>query len=162
MAFKASFNLTGVSVPQETFVVTRRGQDLGVRDKAATRQETVVGAQLSKHLDGNIIALQAENRANIVQTTTSHKVPRGRVANSHHPRRAKRDSVDFVGGDSIPNQQLSVLGSGDNVFVVVRPVQSVDLGQVTFQGTTDFHLAFGGGVNSASKVLHCENHRSAT
>ena len=154
VTFKAGLNLSRLDIPQETFVVTRRGQDLGVGNKATARQETVVRAQFPEDLDGDLLGGQIEDRANVVQTTTGNKVTRGRVADSHHPGRTKGDGVDLVGRDSVPNQQLSVLRGGNNVFVIIRPVQSIDLGQVTLQGPTDLHLALGGAINAPSEVLH--------
>lgn len=45
----------------------------------------------------------------------------------------------LVGGVSVPDNELAVLGGRDDVPVVGRPVHGVDLGEMTLEGTTDPH-----------------------
>lgn len=39
--------------------------------------------------------------------------------------------MDFVGGVGVPNDELAVLGGGDEVSPIGRPVHGVDLGEMS-------------------------------
>jgi hypothetical protein len=53
--------------------------------------------------------MQVVDGANVVETTTSDKISRWGISAGHDPARSKRNSMDFVGGVCIPNNQFSVL-----------------------------------------------------
>lgn len=47
---------------------------------------TSVRRQLTHDLDVPVLALEVVDGAHVVQTATSHEVPRRRIGTSHHPR----------------------------------------------------------------------------
>ncbi len=159
MAFKFGFNLASLNVPQEALVITRGSNELLVVDKSAAGKETVVCAQFTAHFDGNILAVQVEDRADVIKTTTSNKAARGRIGNSHDPGRSERNSVDLVGRNGVPNQQFTILGSRNHVLAVIRPMESIDLSKMAFKCAANLHLAFRGSIDTTSEVLHCEEER---
>lgn len=54
---------------------------------------TCVSGQLSCDADVALTGLQAVYRADVVQTSAGHIVPRGGVGARHHPGRAQRDGM---------------------------------------------------------------------
>jgi hypothetical protein len=55
--------------------------------------------------------------------------------------------MDLVRSVRIPDDQFPILGSRDQVSFIRRPMHRVDLGQVTFQGSSDSHDYSGKGFD---------------
>ena len=60
---------------------------------------------------------------------------------THEERRGM--AWTLVCRESIPDDEFAVLRRGDKVTLVRVPMHRVNLGQMTFESSTDFHLEFG-------------------
>ena len=133
--FGASLN-----IPLHACHVSGGGQDTPVIDKTTTGEIAGVARQLTSHPSRAIpILIQVVNGANIVQTTARNVVSAWCVGASHDPGRPKRNCVDFVGGVSIPDDELAVLRGGNEMPSVSRPMHGVDLGQMALQRPLGLH-----------------------
>lgn len=93
-----------------------------------------MAGQLAGDASGAIpILIEVVNGANVVETTARNVVAAGGICTSHDPRRPQGNSVDFVGGVGVPNNQFAVLGGGNEMPPVGRPVHGVDLCQMSFE-----------------------------
>jgi len=133
----------GFNVPQYTSGVARGGDDLGITDETAARQVALVMSQLRIGLLRQVVVLavgQAIDGAEVIEAAARHEVARGRIGASHDPRRAQGNGMDFIGGESVPNNELSVLRGRDQMArVVAGPVHGVDLAEVALQNATLLH-----------------------
>lgn len=122
---------TGIDIPEHASHVTRavgpsyqhsivgEGENLGSPgDDLTVAQETAAAevARVSAQLFGSFwccgtsfFASEIVDGADVIQATTSDKVARGRVCASHDPAGTERDSMNFVGSRSVPDEKLSVL-----------------------------------------------------
>lgn len=128
-----------LNVPKNAGHVTGGGDDLLLIEETAAREEASVGAKLTADSDGELSASKVVNRANVVETSASNEAARGGESAGHDPRRSKRNSVNLVRGDGIPNQELAVLGSRNEVRLVLGPVHGINLSQVTLQSSSNSH-----------------------
>ena len=90
---------------------------------------------------GRTIALlvQVVDGADVVETTASHEVTTGCIGASHNPGGTQGNGVDLVGGIGIPNNELAILRSRNQVPPIGRPVHGVNLSQVTLQCSLGLH-----------------------
>jgi hypothetical protein len=101
---------TSLDVPQHAGHITRAGDNLAVIDKPTAAEITRMCAQFASAPDiGSLSAMQIVNRAYVVKTSTSDEISRRGISASHDPARSKWNSMNFVGGVRIPNDQFTVL-----------------------------------------------------
>ena len=122
----------GLNVPQHAGHVTRGCQDAAVVDETAAREVPGVTGKLPSNTGWTFTRGQVVNRADIVETATSHIVAAGSIRASHHPRRAEGNGMDFVGGIGIPDDELAVLRCRDQVPPISGPMHCIYLGQMPF------------------------------
>lgn len=127
-----------LNVPEHTRHVAGRGDDLPVVYEATAAEVPGVCAELSGDLD--LPARRARPRsaegvdgADVVEATAGDEVPGGGIGGGHDPGGAEWDGVDLVGGVGVPDDELAVLGGGDDVAGVGGPVEGVDLGEVALE-----------------------------
>ena len=77
------------SMSQRRQDITGAGEDLAVAEEAAAGEVSCVCAQLPGHPHGALFRLQVVNRANVVQTTTGHKVSRGGILKKSKKKKKK-------------------------------------------------------------------------
>lgn len=131
---------TSLNIPEHTGHVARGGDDLTVVDEAAATKVARVGAELPGAFQAvAVLAVEVVNRADVVKPTARDKVAGRRVGACHDPAGAKWDSVNFVGCVGVPNDKLAILGRGDEVTTVSRPVHGVDFGEMTPKGAPGAH-----------------------
>ena len=119
---------TGLDVPENAGHITGRRDDLSVVDEATAGEITGVGGELAGTLDTHAVLVpEVVDGTNVVETTAGDKGGGGRVGAGHDPGGAEGDSVDLVGGVGVPDDELSVLGGGDEMALVGGPVHSIDL-----------------------------------
>ena len=82
---------------------------------------------------------QVVDGADVVKTTARDVVARRRVGAGHDPRGSQRDGVDLVRCVSVPDDELSVLGGGDEMSSVGGPVHGVDLGKMALECALGLH-----------------------
>lgn len=125
-------------------------------DKAAAREVAGVSAQFTSPLDAasTLLVVEVVDRTDVVQTTTGDKVARWRVGASHDPARPERNGVDLVGGVGVPNDELSVLRSRDQVPAVDRPMHGVNLGKMSSESSSRPHDNTGEWVDLGSHGAH--------
>jgi len=129
----------GLDVPQDTSGITRRGQNLIILDETAARQVTLVLSKLgmSLLLAIDVVLGQLVHGAQVVEATAGHESAGRRVGASHDPGGTKRDGVHLVGGERVPDDELTVLRSRHQVTGVRSgPVHGIDLAKVTLEDTT--------------------------
>lgn len=127
-----------LNVPEHTRHVAGRGDDLPVVYEAAAAEVPGVCAELSGDLDlparrARPRSAQGVDGADVVEATAGDEVPGGGIGGGHDPGGAEWDGVDLVGGVGIPDDELAVLGGGDDVAGVGGPVEGVDLGEVALE-----------------------------
>ena len=121
--------------------------NLLIRDESAARQVTLVLCELSIRLlsrSRGLCALGSRGHlvdgAEIVETAARDELSRRAVRAGHDPRRSQRDGVHLVGGESVPDDELTVLRSGHQVAAVGgRPVQRVNLAEVALEDAPLLH-----------------------
>jgi len=146
----------GFNVPQHTGHVTGRSDNLSVIDEPAAREIARVSTEFPGALDrANPAFLRTEivNGANVVETTAGDKVARRRIGTGHDPRRAKGDGMDLVRCVGIPDDELAVLRSRDQVALVGSPVHCVNLSQMTLERSPRLH-------HDPGQRLHLTGHSS--
>lgn len=129
MIAKFHHSNASLDVPEHAGHVAGRGDDLSVIDKSTAREITGVGTQFTGTLNGTDTALfgtEVVNRANVIETTAGNKVARGRVCAGHDPGGAQGDGMDLVGRVGVPDDELAVLGGGDEMALVSSPVHGVN------------------------------------
>jgi hypothetical protein len=132
--------LARLDIPLHAGHVAGRGQDAPVVDEAAARQVAGVARQLTGDARGAVALLvQVVDGADVVETTACDKVSARGVGASHDPGRTQGDGVDLVGCVGVPDNELAVLGGGDEVPSVGGPVHGVDLGQMTLESAFRLH-----------------------
>lgn len=130
-----------LNVPEHTRHVAGRGDDLPVVYEAAAAEVPGVCAELSGDLDlparrarrARPRSAQGVDGADVVEATAGDEVPGGGIGGGHDPGGAEWDGVDLVGGVGVPDDELAVLGGGDDVAGVGGPVEGVDLGEVALE-----------------------------
>ena len=75
--------------------VPRRGEDLGVVQKAAGGEVAIVPLELLADPHVPLLGPQAVDGADVVQPSTGHIAARGSVRTGHHPAGAQGDGVDL-------------------------------------------------------------------
>ena len=102
-----------LDIPEHAGHISRTGYDLAVIDETAAAEITGVSTKLTGTLQvgATVLVVEVVNGADVIQTTAGHKVARGRIRTGHDPAGTKRNSMDFVGGVGIPDDELSVLRS---------------------------------------------------
>lgn len=61
--------------------------------------------------------------------------------------------MNLVGGVSVPDDQLAVLRSGNEMSPVCRPVHSVDLGEMTFESALSLHCKTRQGLGTLARNI---------
>lgn len=127
-----------LNVPEHTRHVAGRGDDLPVVYEAAAAKVPRVCAELSGDLDlparrARPRSAQGVDGADVVEATAGDEVSGGGIGGGHDPGGAEWDGVDLVGGVGVPDDELAVLGGGDDVAGVGGPVEGVDLGEVALE-----------------------------
>jgi len=156
-----SEHLLGLSVfdvPEDQRSITGRGNDFTVVDEATAGEVTFVVREFTVDLlDGGFSRgttfRELVEGADVVETTASDVVTSGGESAGHDPRGTERDSVELVGGPSVPDQELAVLRSGDELLLddslrIRSPVHGIDLTEVTLEDTTGLELEVGTVVTS--------------
>jgi hypothetical protein len=101
---------TSLDVPQHASHITRASDNLTVIDKPTAAKVARMCAQFASAPDiSPLSAMQIVDRAYVVKTATGDEISRWGISASHDPARSKWNSMDFVGGVCIPNNQFSVL-----------------------------------------------------
>lgn len=133
MIAKFDHTYTGLDIPKHAGHITRAGNNLSVIEESAAAEVTRMCAELASALARAALlgVGEAVDRADIVKTTTCDEVARRRVSAGHDPAGTEGYSVDFVCRVSVPNDEFAVLGSGDEMPAVCRPMHSVDFGKMT-------------------------------
>ena len=122
---------TSLDIPEHAGHISRTGDNLAVIEESAAAEITRMSAQFASTLDvASIFAVQVVNGTDIVETTTGDKVSGGGIGTGHNPTRSQGDGVDFVCCVGIPDDELAVLRSRDEVPTVIRPVHGVGFGQM--------------------------------
>lgn len=98
-----------------------------------------MSGELSRNTCGAFPRRQVVDGADVVKTTARDVVARRRVRAGHDPRGSQRDGVDLVRCVSVPDDELSVLRSGNEMSAVGRPVHGVDLGKMALKCTLGLH-----------------------
>ena len=97
------------------------------------------------------------NGTDVVKTTTSDVVAAGSIGTSHDPRGSERDGVDLVCAVGVPDDELTVLRSRDEMPSVSRPVHGVDLCEMALEGTLSLHLEARKSLCAlASNIANCD------
>ena len=90
--------------------------------------------KFSRNTGGAVpIVIEIVDRAYVVETSTSYKVPARSICTSHDPRRPERNGVYFVGSVGIPNDELTILRSRYEMSSVGRPVHSINLSEMSLE-----------------------------
>ena len=91
---------------------------------------------------GSHVLLQGERVDGdlVVQTSAGYHLSWRSEGAGHHPGGGHGDCVLLVGGERVPDDQLSVLRGRDQVALVQAPVDAEDLGAVAFQAPPDFDV----------------------
>lgn len=140
-----------LNIPQHAGHITRASDDLTIVDKPAATEIARMCAQLAGASDViTFFAVQVIDGTNIVKATASNEISRGGIGTGHDPAGAKWDSVDFVGGVCIPDDEFSVLRCRDKMSLVSGPMHSVYFSEMAPQGATCFHDDARQGVNLCS------------
>lgn len=148
--------LASLDIPEHTGHVTRRCQDAAVVDEATAREVSRVTRQFSGNTSGTVAGGQVVDRTDVVQTTTSDVVAAGSVGTSHDPRGSERDGVDLVCAVGVPDDELTVLRSRDEMPSVSRPVHGVDLCEMALESALGLHLEAGKSLCAlASDIADC-------
>lgn len=121
-----------LNIPEHARHVAGRGDDLPVVYEAAAAQIARVCAELASDL-GLAAGCEGVDGADVVEAAAGDEGAGGRIGDGHDPGGAEGDGVDLVGGVCVPDDEAAVLGGGDEVAGVCRPVERVDLGEVALE-----------------------------
>lgn len=147
-----------LKVPEHAGHVTRGGEDLPVTDESAAAEVTRVAGELSSHASWAFSRRQVVDGADVVETTAGDEVAAGGVGAGHDPGRPQWDGVDLVRGVGIPDDELAVLRSGNEMSSVGGPVHGVDLGEMAFEGALRLHRQARQGIDAlAGDIANCSN-----
>jgi len=148
--------LASLNIPEHTGHVTGRRQDATIVDEATAREVSRMTRQFSSNTSGAIAGGEVVNGTDVVQTTTSDVVATGSIGTSHDPRGSERDGVDLVCAVGVPDDELTVLRSRDEMPSVSRPVHGVDLCEMALEGALGLHLEAGKSLCAlASDIANC-------
>jgi hypothetical protein len=139
---KLHYSDASLNVPEHAGHVTGGSDDLTIVDEPTAREIAGVGTQLTRALYGTDTALlgtEVVNGADIVETAAGYKITRGGVCACHDPGGAEGDGMDFVCRIGIPNDELAVLGGGDEMALVCCPVHCVYLCQMALERPPGLH-----------------------
>lgn len=107
-----------LEIPQHARHVAGRGEDALVTDESTATEVARVAGQLSGDARRPLPCRQVVDGADVVETTASDVVARGRVGAGHDPGRSQGDGVDLVGCVGVPDDELAVLRGRDEVPTV--------------------------------------------
>ena len=152
-----------LDVPEHTGHIARRGQDTTVVDEAATGEIARMAGELTSNASRPFTRRKVVDGADVIETTTGNVIAARRISARHHPRGAKRDRMDLVGRIGVPDDELAILRSGNEVSTIGGPMHGVYLRQMTLEDTARFHVNLGQGIGVAlSNPADCERGESAS
>lgn len=122
----------GLDIPEHASHIPRGGQDTTVVDEAATGQVAGVTGELTSDTGRTFPGGEVVDGADVVETTAGHVIAAWSIGACHHPRGTERNGMDLIGGVGVPDDELPVLGSGDQMSTVGGPVHRIDLRQMAF------------------------------
>lgn len=129
-----------LNVPLHAGHVTRRGENTPVVDEAAARQVACVAGELAGNPGGAVpVLIEVVDGADVIETTAGNVIAAGRVGARHDPGRAQGDGVDLIGGVSVPDDELAILRSRNQMPSVGRPVHSINLGEMALERPLGLH-----------------------
>ena len=108
----------GLNIPEHASHVAGGGQDTSVVDETATGKVARMPGELSSDAGRTFTGGEVVDGADVVETTASDVVAARRIGASHHPRGTERNRMNLVGRVGIPDDELTVLGSGDEMSTV--------------------------------------------
>ena len=126
-------SLTLLDIPVDAGGVSGGGDDVALVDEAAAGQVTVVRSELlgCAHSLGG---LELVDGAKVIQSSASnHVVDGGLEGAGHDPGGPKGDGLDLVCGHGVPDDELSILGSGHKLGGVASPVHSINLSEMSLK-----------------------------
>jgi hypothetical protein len=145
-----------LDIPQHTSHIPRTRHNLPVIDESTTTDVSRMGAQLSRDFglararrSGRIgPSANRVERTDIIETASSHQVAARGISARHDPAGTEGDGVYLVRRVGVPNDEFTVLRGRDNVPLVSRPLERVDLGEMAFERAARFEGESGecGGV----------------
>lgn len=108
---------------------------MGVVQKAARTQETLVASQLTNDfcITLGIAVVQIVNCTHVVHAATGDEIARIRVRHTHDPCRPEGNYLHLVASPGVPDDQFAIQRSGDAVARVTGKVYRVDLVDMTFE-----------------------------
>lgn len=140
--------LARLDVPLHAGHVTRRSQYGAIIDEATAGEVTGMARELAGD-SRRAVALLVEvvDGADIVQTAARDEITAGGVGAGHDPGRSQGYRVDLVGGVGVPDDELAILGGGNEMPPVRGPVHGVNLGQMALERAFSLHeLVLGDGL----------------
>lgn len=96
--------------------------------------------KFSGDASGAVASRKVVNRTDVVKTTTSDIVAARSVGTSHDPRGSERDGVDLVCAVGVPDNELAILRSRDEMPSVSGPVHGIDLCEMALESALGLHL----------------------
>lgn len=142
-----------LNIPEHARHVAGRGDDLPVVYEAAAAQIARVCAELASDL-GLAAGCEGVDGADVVEAAAGDEGAGGRIGDGHDPGGAEGDGVNLVGGVCVPDDEAAVLGGGDEVAGVCRPVERVDLGEVALERAAGLEGGAGEGGRVAGHRAH--------
>lgn len=76
---------SSLNIPEHADHITRRGDDLLLRQETAAGEVSSVGVQLTADADGRIATSEIVDRADVIETSASNQSRARRVGASHNP-----------------------------------------------------------------------------
>lgn len=142
-----------LDIPKHTCHVAGRRDDLAVIYEAAAAQVPRVRAELSGDLDlsawpGWTCASEGVNGADVIEPTACDEIAGRSIGAGHDPGGAEWDGVELVCGVGVPYDELAVLGCGEDMAPICRPVEGVDFREVALECSArlECEAGEGGGV----------------
>ena len=122
-----------LDVPVDTGGVSRGGDDVALVDETAAGEVPIVRSELFGGAH-RLRLLELVDGAKVVQASArDHVVDRGLKRAGHDPGGSEGNGLDLVGGHGVPNDQLTVLGRGNELGGVSSPVHCINLTEVTLE-----------------------------
>jgi len=130
----------GLDIPEHASHIAGGGQDTTVVDEAATGQVAGMTGELTGDTGRTFPGGEVVDGADVVETTASNVIAARGIGASHHPGGTERNRMNLVGRVGVPDDELTVLGGGDQMSTVGRPVHRIDFRQMALQNATRFHV----------------------
>ena len=152
-----------LDIPKHTGHVSGRRQDTAIVDESAAGQVTGVTGELASHAGRPVVGGEVVDGADVVETTAGNVITARGVSAGHDPGGAEGDGVHFVGGVRIPDDEFTVLGSGDEMATIRRPMHGVNFGKMALEHAARPHGDATQGIGVAlSYTSYCTRKRDSS